>query len=376
MQITMSRISLFLWCAMVFFLTKAQSQEPLSVANPIVATPDDYARFFAGLPLRAQSPLQQLMALPGVIAHSKETRDLTKKWESYRLAKIREWARAEIHPKISRPTVLKYMFGGPDFVHAATIFPEVPEYILVGLEPLGSIPDFFQMNPAQLESYLAHLSYSLRSISERNFFITKEMREDFGKLGLDGVFPILLYFSAMTGHDVTEARYVSLDPEGKPVICEAPAATGVWLQLRLVNPSPRAPAAINLYYFKTDLSDAGFHAGTPFHKFLAARPGGLGYLKAASYLMHTESFSNIRNFLVGDCQYMLQDTSGIPADFLALYYNLTYFGNYIGPIDMFSEHDQPGLRQIYQSGVAKPLPFGTGYRMRDEDSVQMFGVRK
>ena len=102
----------------------------------------------------------------------------------------------------------------------------------------------------------------------------------------------------------------------------------------------------------------------------------MGYLKAASYLMHQNGFTNIRNYLVGDCQFILQDESGIPAEFFATYFNVTYFGKYAGPIDMFKEFDQPYLRQVYASGAARPLPFGTGYRMRDEDSIQMLGVRK
>ncbi|MDF1756279.1 MAG: hypothetical protein P1U89_26055 [Verrucomicrobiales bacterium] len=371
-----STLRILMVVAFALMAVKTDAQDTLSPAVPIQVTPNDYARFFAGLPVRAQSPLQKLMTQPAAVAHTVETQKLTKKWESYRLSQIRTWARQEIQPKIARQAVLKYMFGGPDFVHVATLFPEIPEYVLVGMEPLGSIPDFFQMTPAQMNSYLSHLSFSLRSISERNFFITKEMKEDFGKEGVDGVFPVLLYFSALTGHEVLDARYVTLDPDGKPVTCEAAAATGVWIQIRPLNPSPQAPPTQSLYYFKTDLSDSGFKAGTPFHKFLVARPGGIGYLKAASYLMHTENFSNIRNFLVGDCRYILQDASGIPADFLAQYYNLTYYGNYIGPIDMFSEFDQPGLRSIYQSGNVKKLPFGTGYRMKDEHSIQLFGVRK
>jgi hypothetical protein len=169
---------------------------------------------------------------------------------------------------------------------------------------------------------------------------------------------------------------VKLTPEGKPVLTGKADAIGIWLELRMLRRLPGTPPVQNLYYFKTDLSNAGFKKGAAFHQFLSHRPGGTGYLKAASYLMHTDGFSNIRNYLLGDCDYLLQDASGIPANVFAQYYNVTYFGNYSGPIDMFSEYDQPDLRTIYQSGVAKPLPFGTGYRMKDSDSVQMLGRRK
>lgn len=339
-------------------------------------TVNDLSRFVAGKPVSAASPLQQLMAIPSVRRHYAETTDLSSKWEESRLRQIREWAATELQPQITRPATVKYMFGGPDFVHVVSIFPGVPEYILAGLEPLGTLPDFFAMDEAAKDSYLSHLNHTLRSISRRNFFITTEMREDFGKEGVDGVFPVLLYFAALTGHEVLHADYVTLDSDGGAVLAPAGEATGIWLRIRKENPGPTDPAEQNLYYFKTDLSNNGFKGGSPFHHFLSARPDAVAYLKAASFLMHTEDFSNIRNFTVGDSKWILQDASGIPAEFLSLYFDLTFYGNYVGPIDMFSEYDQPWLHQVYGSGVAKPLPFGTGYRMKDTDSIQIFGVRK
>ncbi|MDA7920991.1 hypothetical protein N9B73_04480 [Verrucomicrobiales bacterium] len=336
---------------------------------------NDVARLFAGLPLSPGNPLEGLLALPSVNQHYAETSALTKTWRESRLQKIDAWSRAEIRPRIGQPAVMKYMFGGPDFVHAATMFPGIPEYILVGMEPLGVVPDFSTMNEAQLGDYLKHLNFTLRDISRRSFFITKDMRTDFQGEGVNGVFPILLYFAALTGHDVLEAGYVTLDSEGGVVKAAAEEGTGLWLRLRSTVGGVAAPEQ-NLYFFKTDLSNARFKPESVFKRFLDSRPGGVGYLKAASFLMQTEDFSNIRNFLVGDLDYILEDASGIPANFLELYYNVSYYGNYAGPIDMFTEYNQPRLHEIYQSGIAKPLPFGTGYRYKDEDSVQLFGIKK
>lgn len=337
---------------------------------------NDVARLVSARKLPIESPLQTLLPTPSVRKHYLQTKELSETWEQSRLKAIRQWSLTEIQPKLSRPRCLKYMFGGPDFVHAATIFPGVPEYILVGLEPLGTAPNFLAMSGLELDRYLSHLHYTLRSISRRNFFITKEMREDFGKEGVDGVFPVLLYFASLTGHDVIDASYVKVEKDGDASLCSAEEAVGIYLRIRRENPGALDPPEQNLYYFKTDLSNTGFKASSPFHKFLSARAGSVGYLKAASYLMHTENFSNIRNYLVGDCKFLLQDASGIPAEFMSRYYHMTFYGKYAGPIDTFSEYDQPWLHKVYRSGVAKPLPFGTGYRMRDEDSIQIFGVRK
>ena len=272
--------------------------------------------------------------------------------------------------------MVKYPFGGPDFVHAATLFPGANEYVLVGLEPLGSLPDFLALTDPQLDAYLSQLSHSLRSISQRNFFITTEMREDFGKQGIDGVYPVLLYFAALTKHEVLNGQFVRLDGSGNAVPADAASAEGIKLEIRATDRLPDFPPTSTLYYFKSDLSDGGFKGSSPMKLFLDQRPGQMCYLKAASYLMHQEGFANIRNYLVGNCQWILQDESGIPAEFFATYFNATYYGKYAGPIDMFREYDQPYLRQVYASGVARPLPFGTGYRMNDGDSIQIFGIRK
>lgn len=337
---------------------------------------NDVARFVSGQPQGAGSPLRALEGYPSVRRHYTESADLAKTWKERRLNQIRDWARAEIHPRISRPQVVKYPFSGPDFVHVVTLFPGSNDYVLAGLEPLGTVPDFQAMDEAQLGGYLTRLNHSLRSISQRNFFITIEMREDFGVQGIDGVYTALLYFAALTDHQVRGGRYVRLDATGAVVEASANDAEGIHLQLHALDRLPDFPEISNLYYFKTDLSNGGFKAESPFKHFLDARPGGMGYLKAASYLMHQEGFSNIRNFLVGGCDYILQDESGIPAEFFATYYDVSYYGRYAGPIDMFKEFNQPYLHQVYSSGVARPLPFGTGYRMRDEDSIQMFGIRK
>jgi hypothetical protein len=337
---------------------------------------NDLARFVAGQPLSPGSPLRRLEGYPSVRKHTADSSSLTTTWYERRLDSVRDWAKAEIHPKISRPRVVKYPFGGPDFVHVATIFPGADEYVLVGLEPLGTLPDFLAMDEERLGSYLDHLNHSLRSISQRNFFITTEMREDFGKEGVDGVYPVLLYFCALTNHEVVRGQYVKLDAGGDAVVTDAASAEGIRLEIRALDRLPDFPPVQNLYYFRYDLSNGGFKANSTLKKFLDKRPGGIGYLKAASYLMHTDNFANIRNYLVGDCKYLLQDESGIPAEFFATYYDVHYYGRYVGPIDMFREYDQPFLHQVYRSGVARPLPFGTGYRMQDEDSIQMFGIRK
>ena len=64
-----------------------------------------------------------------------------------------------------------------------------------------------------------------------------------------------------------------------------------------------------LYYFKTDLVGGGNSA---FLRWCAARGPGLSLLKAASFLLHGDGFSGVRNFLLQHSRVIIQDDSGIP----------------------------------------------------------------
>ena len=66
-----------------------------------------------------------------------------------------------------------------------------------------------------------------------------------------------------------------------------------------------------VYYFRSDVSNSGLQA-SGFLKFAATLGNGNGLIKSASYLMHSGNFSQIRDFVLGHSQYIVQDDSGIP----------------------------------------------------------------
>ncbi|MBP9226074.1 MAG: hypothetical protein KBF76_19545, partial [Verrucomicrobiales bacterium] len=80
--------------ALSLFHSSASAQDP---------TFDDVARFVAGKQLSPASPLRRLEGLPSVRRHITESNALSKTWQDRRLSVLRDWAKAEIHPRISRP---------------------------------------------------------------------------------------------------------------------------------------------------------------------------------------------------------------------------------------------------------------------------------
>ncbi len=119
------------------------------------------------------------------------------------------------------------------------------------------------------------------------------MKTELGRGNVAGTLPIMYVFLARLGYDVLDATPVSSPAPGVKITFQDPARQ-----------SPQT-----LYYFTTDFSGAGQSA---FLKWCAARGKGVSLLKAASYLMHTEGFNGVRNFLLNHSRVIIQDDSGIP----------------------------------------------------------------
>ena len=103
------------------------------------------------------------------------------------------------------------------------------------------------------------------------------------------------------------------------------------------------------------------------------------YLKSASYLMHRSTFSIIRNIILDNSEFVLQDDSGIPIQYFdQRKWDLTFYGDYKFPISLFAERHQEDLKDVYLKGGenVKSLPFGIGYQFRKGTSNLMKAEKK
>src|SRR3954453_19495404 len=140
------------------------------------ASPNDQARFLAGLPVR-NSALDAFAHDPQWAQHAVEMDKRWGKTEERQLGKVRSFAASHVPGSGSRDTMY-YMFSGPDFLYANTVFPNASTYILCGTEPVGQVPDITKIPSASLSASLANLRLSMKSALSTNYFITKEMRID------------------------------------------------------------------------------------------------------------------------------------------------------------------------------------------------------
>ena len=319
----------------------------------VPVTVDETARFLAGLPV--EGPLAPLMQSPAWQQHTREMDEAWMKKQSQQILPIREWMWTNAEPHFRSTGTMYYMFAGPDILYANTFFPYASTYILAGLEPVGQVPDLTGMPPEQIAAELAALRGSMSTMLRFQYFITKDMRVDLGRGSIGGTLPILYVFIARLGYEVLDVAPMTAPAEG--------------VKIRFQDRVRQQPQTV--YYFKTDLSGGG---NTPFLKWSAARGPGVSLLKAASYLMHTEGFNGVRNFLLQNSSVIVQDDTGIPLRAFPKKWSVNLYGRYVPHGEMFGKYHQPDLAAVFDRNPPGPLGFAFGYHWQPDRGILMLAT--
>jgi hypothetical protein len=299
---------------------------------------DDLAKFVAGLPVHDPG-LAALEKEPWWTSYASELDHKWAKMDQRQLVHVRDWVRS--NPAASRVSgTIYYMFSGPDFLYARTFFPNASTYILCGMEPIGSVADVSKMAPENVSSDLSNVRHALDTMLTTHYFITKDMRVDLTRGYIGGTLPLLFVFLEKSGCTINTVNF-----------------SGPSVEIDFHSPSGKGQS---LYYFKTDLSNGG--GNSSFLSFCKRHGPGTSLIKSASYLLHEESFSAVRNFLLGNSTLIVQDDSGIPFhDFDPRRWDVRLYGTYDGPIGLFSKNYQADLAKAYQTSKPGGLGFAFGY---------------
>ncbi len=339
------------------------------------ASENDTARLLAGMQPASGSPLLPLTKDPAWQQHASRFNAIFAKIESRQLSRIHTWSQA----KLTSPSpVLFYMFSGPDFLYAHAFFPNASTYVMSGLEPVGSIPDLTNLSRDQLARSLRNIDVSLNSILTYSFFQTIDMRRTLVASRVTGTLPILYVFLARSGNTIRDVSRVRIDKDGRVQADDGVGGTaeGVdgarGVKIEFVGDDGRPST---LYYFSVNVDNDSFRP-SGFAAFCERQDAGDAFVKSASYLMHRDHFSDVRNFLLEHSRLLLEDDSGIPvARFDQARWQLRPFGHYSGPIGLFANRYQSQLARLFNQGHVESIDFGIGYRWRPQSSNLMVATK-
>jgi hypothetical protein len=351
----------------------AVSQEPPAQvsAQPAVTpdrTQDGLAAFISGLPGTAEAWKKKEEADSWRV-FAKSAAGHWTAFDTGILEPMKKWAGEDLRESGLVTKTLFYPFGGPDFVTAFAFYPDAGKTVLMGLEPVGNLPDFETAPPEWTDAFFRDFDTIMPDFLKRGYFVTEHMNEVFSKSRVDGALPLITFFLKRTGHSIVAVKRLAVDDKGE--WAEAP-----FTPLRRL---PKRPAGVRIdyvrsgasvaqsvYYFSCDLADAAFRKDSPLYRLFDGLEGVTTFIKSASYLLHYGDFSNIRTMILRKSLFVLEDDTGIPYRYFKRQgWEIQLYGAYAKPVEDFSATvEQKDLKAAYEdpAGNVRKLPFHFGYR--------------
>lgn len=333
-------------------------------------TINETARFVAGM--EVQNKNSKLYALSQTKEWKAHARNMNQIWNAYQqnASKYLLFSQNELNEINQSSYTLFYPFGGPDFLFAYTFFPDMDTYFLIGLERTGQPIEVKHPSPQTYKLYQDAVS----DVLSLSFFPTKSMNDEQENDTIDGVVPVISMLMARMQIEIIDIKNVHIDPSGRVVENAQGQAHNGMVEFSFFRADTKKVQ--RLYYYATDLSNDGLSHNKPLTTFIQQldKETTTTFIKSASYLMHENAFSTIRELILKQSSNVLQDDSGIP---LAYYPKATWsralYGTFYKPVSEYAEYSQPDLRDAYQLGNPKALSFRIGFAR--QSNLQIFSKR-
>lgn len=281
------------------------------------------------------------------------------------------------------PTTVVYPFGGGDLGSALVTFPDAREITTISLEHAGDPTRLARLDKKQLRSALA----TFREASEGLLALNDSTSENMRKLergGIPGQLSFHLVGMTALGFEPVSLKFVTFNPDGTlhyltAAEVDALASTkarkvkGGWVDTDFSEAfnhmeltfrkagDPGAPIVVHRH-FAANLANKALK-DSPLHKHLLAKGKFSAMTKAASYLMWTDSFSEIRNLLLANMAWMASDSTGVPPRHArkAGFVQITY-GTFTAPfLEEADKATGEAMAKLWSSQPHRKLGFRYGY---------------
>ncbi len=286
------------------------------------------------------------------------------------------------HVPKDAPKKVVYPFAGGDLSTALTVYPDADELTTLSLEPVGDPRDLATLKGKDLDKALKKVEYELKFLYRVNFSNTINMIDAMrgGQLPTELIFAL----SALKihGFELVSLRYFSLNQDGSihylddddlkkaGDAAKAAAQKRNWFfanaELQFKKPGGRIQVYRHIRANLGNEDGSGIGSGTKSDprviKHLEAKGDIAAMTKAASYLLSWESFSIIRDYLIGHAKWMVSDATGIapkwgkPAGF-----EYETYGAFVGPHIPAGNGISKDWRTEFAAEPKRDLAFRFGY---------------
>ncbi|MCP4696509.1 MAG: hypothetical protein GY862_06640 [Gammaproteobacteria bacterium] len=305
------------------------------------------------------------------------------------------------HLPANLPLTVVYPFGGGDLVSALTTYPDAAEIYTLSLEHAGDIRHIGRMESRQAREGL----YLLRNVTRGLIGLHKRPTVTVNtnaslratqRGAVPGQIALFLVALAIHGQEPVSLRYFSLEQSGDIRYLSADdiaAMQGVramplmekWTtpdfsaafsncELRFKPRGKAGPVRVHRH-IAVNLANSHFHSNTPVFRHLMKKGRVAAMTKGAMFLLWTDEFSNIRDYLIDQVDFMISDSTGlsplhaIPAGFV-----YTAFGRFEGAFGSKESeaHHNLALHEVFQRQPYRWMPNRYGYPDKASNAHMVF----
>lgn len=257
----------------------------------------------------------------------------------------------DYNPKVK--TVI-YPFSGIDVLNLFSFYPHCERYILFGLEDPGYPNQYSSLT--DIEKLI--VKQGIRNLSDhlagRNYFTYRKMKEETKKKELNGAYPVFVAFLRRMGKEI-------LDSKEEVIVGKGITYKGFTISLY----DTKLRKEETLTYFKIFLiGNEGVPGDGLYEYFSELKNVGI-FTKSAEYLFHGEKRKLVRDLLLKNADFVVQDESGFPIRlFPEELWRRQVFGRYERSWNLSGAvipEVQQELKQLSEMTNDTPLPFPFGY---------------
>ncbi len=356
----------------------------------------DEARLFYQVVACGQGDaLPESISAKAVETHCKyQNRDLEQFRKRY-VAKAMPFF-AKHRPKGKVDTVV-YPFGGGDLVSPLVVFPDAREITTISLEHAGDPRRLGKLRPGKLRKSLALYREAVRGLL-RNFDNASANMRKLESGAIPGQLSFFIQALVVMDQEPVSLKFFRLEDDGSirylseseidaldRKLAKRKAKRWVDTDFSIAfnnmelafrkRGDANAPVRIHRH-ISANLNNQRF-PGSPLEKHLQAKGKVAAMTKAASYLLWSNYFSKIRDYLLANMTYMISDSTGIPPRVVrkAGFVHKTY-GRYTGPFLEANENIDLDFQKLWQKQRFRRLPFRYGYPDAAGNYHMMITTRK
>ena len=285
------------------------------------------------------------------------TQTVKANWSLYNTSIGQPMLNWSSHEISVNPKKVFYPFSGPDFTTLYQLYPQSNHFVMTAQQRGERLVNLAKLNPMAAKQTMEVLNSAWTSFGHDGFFVTeylfKYISQNKVKIGST---TLIASFAHLHGFSIQKIVPIEVDEKG---LLRELSDEKAWDSVRFY--MIKDNKTVILDYIRMDLSNEGFKKSPQNLTFFEESAKSPILLKAASHLPQHKDFTLVRDALLNNAPFIIQDETGLDYKPLSSSFNTVLYGSFVKAYMVFSTYNHDLAKAYKDRNDEKPLPFRVGY---------------